>query len=633
MKPVLLPGLLLTLALPSCHGQRATELPRLPEHVSPLIRLNQVGFYPGGEKVAVIVTEAGSPLTPSRGPFYITSPSLTDTLFAGRLGDQGYDAASLKATHLADFSAFRDTGTFVLAVPGLGYSYPFRIAKQVYAGLAAASVKAFYFQRASAPLEEPYAHQWSRPEGHPDDHVLVHGSAASGRRPEGTAIACPGGWYDAGDYNKYIVNSGITMGTLLSLYEDFPEYAGGLHTDIPVPDGGVPDLLGEVLWNLRWMLTMQDPGDGGVYHKLTNAVFDPFVMPAEARMPRYVVAKSSQASLDFAAVMAQAFRVYGRYGKVLPGLADSCLSAAIKAWDWAGAHPMEYYDQEALNRTFHPAILTGAYGDKDARDEFAWAAIELYISTGKAAYRSGLDAVPDSAPIAGNSNLAEGFSLPTWSNVRTLGYYSLLRFEGRPIGDTVRRLSAAGQGCLTGQGHMTGGCLTGRLQEIRRRLLSLADNWAQGIENQGYRVVMGENVRDFSWGSNSVAANQGILLIYAYRQTKDKKYLRLALSNLDYLLGRNAAGYCFVTGMGSHSPMHPHHRISESDGVTDPVPGLLVGGPNPGRQDGCVYPSALPGEAYTDQTRAYASNEIAINWNAPLAYLAAACEALQGELP
>jgi endoglucanase len=140
---------------------------------------------------------------------------------------------------------------------------------------------------------------------------------------------------------------------------------------------------------------------------------------------------------------------------------------------------------------------------------------------------------------------------------------------------------------------------------------------------------MGQNKYDYSWGGNSVAANQGILLINAYLLTHQRKYVDYALTNLDYLLGRNATDYCFVTGIGSHSTMNPHHRQSVADGVTDPVPGLMVGGPNPGMQDHCHYDFTEPETAYSDISCAYASNEIAINWNAPMVYLSNAIEALQ----
>jgi endoglucanase len=143
---------------------------------------------------------------------------------------------------------------------------------------------------------------------------------------------------------------------------------------------------------------------------------------------------------------------------------------------------------------------------------------------------------------------------------------------------------------------------------------------------------MGQSRRDFIWGSNAVAANQSMVLINAYFITKDKKYIDNALSNLDYILGRNATGYSFITGVGHRPTMHPHHRPSVADGIEDPVPGLLAGGPNPGKQDNCRYESSEPELAYSDTDCSYASNEIAINWNAPIVYVANAIEALQKEV-
>jgi endoglucanase len=156
---------------------------------------------------------------------------------------------------------------------------------------------------------------------------LIHPSAASPQRSAGTTINSTGGWYDAGDYNKYIVNCGITMNTLLSAYEDFPKYFDTLNTHIPESGNKLPDILDEILYNLRWMLTMQDPYDGGVYNKCTNAAFDGMVMPGVTKLPRYVVQKGTTATLDFAAVMAQAARVFKKH---IPRLSDSCVKAAEK---------------------------------------------------------------------------------------------------------------------------------------------------------------------------------------------------------------------------------------------------------------------------------------------------------------
>ncbi len=139
------------------------------------------------------------------------------------------------------------------------------------------------------------------------------------------------------------------MGTLLSAYEDFKTYFDTLHTNIPAVQKPIPDILNEILYNLRWMLSMQDPEDGGVYNKCTNASFDPMIMPEKARQPRYVVQKGTAATLDLAAVAAQAARIFKHYKRELPGLSDSCLLAAEKAWSWAETHPDLAYDQNAMN--------------------------------------------------------------------------------------------------------------------------------------------------------------------------------------------------------------------------------------------------------------------------------------------
>jgi len=203
---------LLVLAMLGGGGQ-----PLCAQTATDSIRLNQVGFYPGGAKLAVVLGAKG-------GKFTVTTSDRRTTVFTGTL--RRARAGQLVST--ADFSGFKTPGTFVVNVPGTGVSYPFQIGKEVHAPLARAALKSYYYQRASMALPARYAGQWSRPAGHPDNHVLVHPSAATAQRPAGMVIAAPRGWYDAGDYNKYVVNSGITLGTLLSLYEDFPEYCATL---------------------------------------------------------------------------------------------------------------------------------------------------------------------------------------------------------------------------------------------------------------------------------------------------------------------------------------------------------------------------------------------------------------------
>jgi endoglucanase len=551
------------------------------------IRLNQVGFYPKAEKLAVV-------LTTKESPFTVTDLKTNKIVFKGRLGQTRQSQHSGKNTRIADFSPINKPGNYRLEIADQKKSALFELKEDVYREIAVASLRGFYFQRMSTALPEKYAGKWARPAGHPDDQVLIHPSAVSAGRPENFVIKSPGGWYDAGDYNKYIVNSGITMGTLLSLCEDHPEYFDNLNTNIPESNDAIPDLLDEVLYNLRWMLTMQDPADGGVYHKLTNSKFDGMVMPVDCNKPRYVVQKSTAATLDFVSVMAQSARIFKHFETQLPGLSDSCTTAAVKSWNWAKENPNLLYEQEEINKKFIPDIQTGTYGDRNVSDEWIWASSEMYALTGKSEYIKNVD-----------FQLDKPMSLPGWNQVKTLGYYTILR-----AGDRLKP-----EGSL--------------LADIKKSVTAYATDLIADLNQQPYHTVMGKKATDYAWGSSSVAANQGIALLYAYSVSKNPEFLKAAAGNFDYLLGRNATDYSFLTGFGTKRVMHPHHRLAVADGIVDPMPGQLSGGPNPGQQDKCTtYPNKFADESFTDDDRSYASNEIAINWNAPLVYLAAALDAL-----
>ena len=556
---------------------------------NPNIRLNQIGFYPNAQKFAVWVGD-------KQDSFFILTENKKDTVFRGRLSLQRVNNISQKTTQIADFSNYKKTGKYIVAIPAIGFSYSFEISPNVHLDIAKGALKGFYYQRVSIDLPEKYAGKWHREMGHPDDKILIHASAASIQRPEGTLISSPRGWYDAGDYNKYIVNSGITTATLLSLYEDYPDFFKAFEVNIPESGNKIPDLLDEVLWNLRWMLTMQDPNDGGVYHKLTNPSFDKMVMPNNATKPRYVIQKNTIATLDFAAVMAQASRIFKTYKKELPSLADSCLIASKRAWNWAKENPKIVYRQNEMNKTFDPDIVTGGYEDRSDSDEWIWAATELYVTTKDDNYYKAVNLYPETA-----------MSLPSWNQVQMLAYYTLIRNE--------KNLTDLGKKDLL---------------NLKKKLIAFGDELLLGVDSQAFNTIMGKSVKDYMWGSSSHAANQGIALLQVFRINSDKKYLAGALGNLDYLLGRNATGYSFLTGFGSKQVMFPHHRPSEADGIVEPVPGLLSGGPNPGQQDKCEgYPTKIADESFLDATCSYSTNEIAINWNAPMVYLAAALEALQ----
>jgi len=543
------------------------------------IRLNQLGFLPGARKLA-LVEGAGS------GAGFEIADASGKAVLQGTLGTAAEWEPAGRVAAVADLTALHDVGRYRLQVDGLPPSDPFPVRGDAYAAVGDAALKAFYFNRASTALPQALAGAHARAAGHPDTDIEIHPSAASAGRPAGTRISAPKGWYDAGDYNKYVVNSGIATYTLLAAYEHFPAWFAGRRTGIPESGNAVPDILDEALWNLEWLLAMQDPGDGGVYHKLTGKQFDGSVMPAQAGGQRYVVQKTTAAALDFAAVMAVASRVYAGHEARFPGLAARMRSAAEAAWRWAQAHPDVLYVQPA-------DVSTGEYGDSHLADEFAWAAAELYLLTADPGYYAAFD----------ERDVAPG--VPSWPDVGGLAWISLAQHLDRLPSEDARN-------------------------EVRARVVGLADALAGTWLQSPWRVAM--QAADFRWGSNAIALNQALMLVQGYRLSGQRDHLDAAQSQLDYVLGRNPLGVSFVTGHGVRTPLRIHHRPSEADGVDAPVPGFLSGGPNPGQQDAkdcpMPYPSSLPALSWLDQQCSYASNEVAINWNAPLVYVLAAVQVL-----
>lgn len=543
------------------------------------IHLSQIGFAPAANKLALVEGASGG----SR--FEVVDDVDGRVVLEGRLSTSAPWAPAGRTASVADFSALSTPGRYRLRVDGQALSDPFPIDVRANAALADAALKAYYFNRAGIALDPAHAGAWARPAAHADTEVEIHASAASAGRPAGAVVSAAKGWYDAGDYNKYVVNSGISMWTLLAAWEHYPAFFRGRDIGIPESGDAVPDILDESWWNLAWMLQMQDPGDGGVYHKLTNLQFDGMVMPQLATQRRYMVAKSTAATLDFAAVMAMASRIYASHEVQFPGLAARMRKAADAAWQWALAHPRLAYVQPY-------DVATGDYGDKRFDDEFAWAAAELYLLTGEREYWQAFQ------------RHAGKVDVPAWGNVRALGWLSLQQHRDRLPDDAARRMVEQG---------------------VMAHAQQLEHQWSQSP----WRVAM--QSEDFRWGSNSTALNQALLLVQGYRISGQRAMLDAAQSQLDYVMGRNPLGVSFVTGQGLRPPMHIHHRQSQADGIDAPVPGWLSGGANPGQQDArnCPpYPSSLPALSWLDHACSYASNEVAINWNAPLVYVAAALHVL-----
>ncbi|MCX8057259.1 MAG: glycoside hydrolase family 9 protein [Ignavibacteria bacterium] len=487
------------------------------------------------------------------------------------------DPATGMTIRKGDFSSFTGEGTYYIKLNTNDTSYHFQISSKVYEDVFKKSLKAFYFQRCGSQLFYTHAGIYQRNICHTGDGFFHSSTGQSGFK------LSRGGWHDAGDYGKYIVNAGISTATLLMAYELFPSYFNSDSLNIPESGNGIPDILDEAKYEVQWFLTMQ-ASDGAVYHKLTKEQFEAFVMPSQDSGMRYIYQKSSTATGNFIAVLARFYRLYKIYDSVF---ANQCLSAALNGWNWLSNQPSIVPPGGFKNPT---GTQTGEYGDFSDSDERLWAAAELFDATGQQQFK---DYFEFNYNLGGLIN-----STMNWQNVRTLAHLTYL-FSKQP----------------------------GKNNSVISQILNSLISYSNGLLNRrsvnGFGVTI--NPGEYYWGSNSQILNNGILLVLTYAKTNDNKYLSGAIEQFNYILGSNAHNLSFVTGVGKKYPMKPHHRPSEADGIIEPIPGFVVGGPNQYLDDPILQQNfnqnTPPALCYIDHLQSWASNEVAINWNAPLVFL------------
>lgn len=540
---------------------------------TPSARLSQIGFEPVSSKIVVLPRQGDGKFRIGEWKLIPLAGKNRKEIAHGTIPAPAYWNGIADSAQAIVLPESLPAGRYRLAQGTDKLAPDFSVAPGRDAMLVKAGMKSFYHNRASTATDSLFAGKWARPAGHPDTLVKRHASTGQ----SGT-LSAPKGWYDAGDYGKYIVNSGVTTWLLLDLYEKAPTIFDTLRWGIPA--GPEPELLREIKWNLDWMLAMQD-ADGGVYHKLTTLRFDPMdEMPHQDHGDRYVVMKTTAATLDFALVAAKAARIWKRFDA---DYSARCLVAAKKAWAWSVANPDSLYAQPS-------DVKTGQYGDKQVSDERFAAAAELALATGDSSlFRPFREQIQRRGTVS------------SWQDVGALGIYTILEHP-----ESFAAEQAAAKSVLVDS--------AGRLRDR--------------VRNTGYASPM--DSLDFVWGSNCVQAMQGIHMVHAFLATGDSSFLRGAESALDYLLGRNPIDSSFVTGVGIRPPRHPHHRPSGSDSVDMPVPGFLVGGAHQGGQDIGPNPWQLadyrtpgkPATSWIDVQKSYATNEVAINWNAGFVHLA-----------
>lgn len=516
------------------------------------IRLNSLGFFPDQKKQATVAA-AGK-------QFSIIRLNDLKIVFTGTLTGPFHNEDTKETVYTADFSALTETGEYRLQVEEIGASAPFKIERNVYNDAFHTVMKGMYLWRCGSAVSATHnGIRFSHEACHLEDAYLDY-VGEKGARKDGTK-----GWHDAGDYNKYVVNAGVTVGAMFMAWEHFPAIRA-VKLDLPESEQNntLPDFLDEMKWEIEWLLTMQ-AGDGSVYHKISTRNFGGFILPELEKERRYFVTCGSAATADFTAMLAMAGRIFEPYD---PAFADECKTAALKSYRFLLEHP----DNRRPNQQ---GFTTGGYDTSDPDDRL-WAAAEMWETFGDESYRLDFE-----RRINAFENLVD--INWDWSNVKNLGIVTYLLSERDSKDPAIR-------------------------QRLRDDLLQKADSIVKTGKAHGYARPLGAR---YYWGCNGTVARQVIHLMAAYRLSNNPEYIDTSLAALDHLFGRNYYNRSFITGLGHNPPMHPHDRRSGGDSIRDPWPGYLVGGGHSGVD-------------WVDIQDSYQTNEIAINWNGALIYALAA---------
>jgi len=590
LRSVLLPLALLALA---CAGAQKPPPPYVAgPPAAAAVLVNQVGYLPAFPKIATVRSAASTPLD------WALLDAAGKKVAAGKTAVFGPDAASGDTVHLADFSAFRTPGDGYRLAVGKDLSAPFAIRADVYAKLKYDALALFYQNRSGIPIAMPYAgdRRYVRPAGHAWDAKV----GCQDKQVCDYELDVTGGWYDAGDHGKYVVNGGITVWTLLSQWErarvlgkSAADFGDG-KMNIPENENGAPDLLDEVRWELEFLLRMQVPAGkklaGMAHHKIHDEKWTGLgVAPNEDPMNRWLHRPSTAATLNLAAVGAQAARVWKELD---PPFAARCLAAAERAWAAAKAHPALYAPPE-------DNVGGGAYDDDKVDDELYWAAAELFVTTGKAEYRDFAAASPWFLKVP---DVDQRFPAPMdWRSVASLGTISLAVVP-----------SALPQA---------------QRDQARAAVKAAADRYVAAMQQEGYRTPL--RAPKYPWGSNSGVLNNLLVMALAADLTGEARYADAVAIGMDYLLGRNPLDQSYVTGYGDRPLRNPHHRFfayQKNEAYPPPPPGIVSGGPNSSLQDPLAQTrlaGCAPAKCWIDEIEAWSVNELAINWNAPLAWVTA----------
>jgi hypothetical protein len=554
--------------------------------LSEQIIVDQFGWRPADKKIALFadpVTGQNAPIAYSPGATFQVRHAVTDVVaFTGnttpwRSGATHPDSGD-RVWH-GDFSNLTSPGEYYLYDPANDLrSYNFVISPDVYADVLQTSVRTFYYQRVGTAIPQQFGGNWNHPLAHAKDTVARLWQ--NGAPVPGTQRDVSGGWYDAGDYNKYVPFTTGTLWNLLTAYEWNPASFSD-RTNIPESNNGTPDLLDEIRWELDWLRKMQYP-NGSVINRVSNQSYaHGNADPSTDTQDRFYTAATTWATASFAASLAHASRAFQPFD---PSYAATLLAAAQNAWSYLQSQP-----------TMLPASGSDGGGSGGGAGNLAsvgagstpsgdlrlriLASAELYKTTGSATYKSYFESNYKNPAAADN------------------GFHPLLDGTPRFDASLAQDLNHAYVTYAT-----TPGASAAVVDEIKSAVRNVNQSWLAYGEyldrEDPYLGFMWSG--HYTWGSNQLKAEWAKLILFAYKlnvtPANNPGYLDAASEYLHYFHGRNPLSYTYLSNMGpkganlgaDKSPLEIYHSwfddgSAKYDGAASlfgPAPGFLTGGPN-----------------------------------------------------
>jgi endoglucanase len=398
-------------------------------------------------------------------------------------------------------------------------------------------------------------------------------------QPTGVAIDTSGGWWDAGDYLKFVQTHSYTVALMLIGIRDFPKQMGS--------QAGNSDFRDEAKFGLDWLLKMWDGDSKTLYYQtgigtdfLNNPNLlsdhdlwrlpqdddhsggtDPTLIYVRNR-PVFVAGPAgSKISPNLAGRLAASFAgCYQVFRDSRPQYADSCLMAAEQIFDLADTSPKGN-------------LLTTApfdfYGETEWRDDLELGATELYF-----ALASADRALPPS--LHHSDALFYLRSAARWAHAYITG--------PNDAGDTLNLYDVSGLAhfelfrAIADAGHPA------NLQVSQRDLVNDLRKELENALTQGSIDPFGFG---FPWDVYDTATHGAGLSVMAReyalltKSTTFDTYSRRWSGNI---LGANAWGSSFIVGDGETFPHCMQHQVANILGSLDGTPpilaGALVEGPN-----------------------------------------------------